>query len=207
MIPIPGPTEYLLTSFTSLVSNISALEQRPAVDQLEAQLNALNVLPPANMRAWIRAWDAVKKYIGQVSQMYGYFQGYVRGAPGSAVAPESLSDFAASVVTQNQRPKDGSLEAMLAEFHASVVAVPAAGDAKANTSDSLFRFLMKRLEEVRVSSIYQNNFGFGGRYRRYLSAYLAVNPIERAGCHSGKKFTGEVINVERKFIIVLKCYR
>jgi hypothetical protein len=139
---LPGAAEYILQSFGALTTNLSALEANLNVGQTEGQLNTLHITPPINMRAWVRAWDSVKKYIGQVNQMYAYFQGYVRDPSG--VAAESLSDFAASVT--ESRLKDSSLEQMLAEFHTAVLS----SDSKSNQSDhtSIFNFLRKRLEEV-----------------------------------------------------------
>jgi hypothetical protein len=128
------------------VGNLSALERQLNVSQVEAQLNTLDISPPPNMRAWIRVWDSVKKYIGQVGQMYTYFQGYVRSP--ATVVPESLNDFAASVT--ESRLKDNSLEKVLAEFHTTVLA---AAGSKASESEHLFSFLRKRLDEVRPAAL------------------------------------------------------
>ena len=138
-----GPTEHILRSFAPITANISGLEQGLSVSQVEAQLNNLQIAPPPNMRAWVRAWDSVKKYIGQVGQMYAYFQGYVRSPAG--VATESLSDFAASV-TQS-RLKDSSLEQMLGEFHTTVQST---GSKSNESQQHLFKFLRERLDEVRL---------------------------------------------------------
>jgi hypothetical protein len=146
------PTQHILSSFATIVSNISALAQQLNVGQLEADLNTLRLAPMANMHAWNRAWDSVKKYIGLVAQMYGHFQGFVRGLDDSVAGPENLRAFALSVIKDKNVGKDSSLETALEAFHAAVqnaAASGAAGVAKANVSEHLFTFLRQRLEEVR----------------------------------------------------------
>ena len=66
---------------------------------------------------WIRYWDEVRKYIGQVGQVYTYFVNYVDN-PADSVG-NGLNDYVTSLAMPVN--KQSSLQAMLTDLHRTVI--------------------------------------------------------------------------------------
>jgi len=124
------PVVQILKSFQTVLLHIEDVERVTEASRVESQLNNLEISPLQTMREWIRYWDNLRKYIGQIGQLFSYFRGYVQNPDTSSKV--SLNDFVSSLV--EKRVMDGSLTNMLDTFHGLVV--------RQQTNDSsLFHFL------------------------------------------------------------------
>ena len=134
------PVVQILKSFVNIKDQIEEFEMSMKGTAVESQLNNLLISPAESMRSWIRYWDTLRKYIGQVGQLYTYFQSYV-DQPESA-DKSSLNDFVSSMV--ETKISESSLKNMLNAFHQTVLRLDA--------NSTLFSFLYNSFQKVGYNS-------------------------------------------------------
>lgn len=133
------PVSKILRSFIKLKSQIETVERNTEGSLVESQLNTLDIYPVETMRVWIRYWDSIRKYVGQIGQFYSYFQRFVEDPEKSSLS-SSLNDFASSMV--ESKNKESSLENMLRTFHKLAIR-------QDEENSTLFSFLEQIFVEVR----------------------------------------------------------
>jgi len=123
------PVVQILKSFQPVLAEMEQLEGRTEGSVVETQLNNLDVRPADTRQVWVRYWDAVRKYIGQVGQLFTYFRGYVQQP--EQISAGNINDFVSSLVQTSV--KERSLSNMLHTFHTTVI--------RQETNFTLFSFL------------------------------------------------------------------
>jgi len=111
------PVIKIIKSFRNIKEQVQQLQQHSDFDGIEAQLNHLQIQELEEKGDWIRYWDEVRKYIGQVGQLYTYFVNYVDN-PADSV-DNGLNDFVTSLAMSVT--KQSSLQAMLTDLHRTVI--------------------------------------------------------------------------------------
>ena len=130
------PVVQILKSFQRLLDGLEKVEKMTEGSRVESQLNSLDISPLETMREWIRYWDTIRKYVGQISQLFSHFRAFVHKPDTSSKV--SLGEFVSSLV--ETRVQETSVDSMLSTFHSLVI--------RQDKGSSLFAFLEQIFSEV-----------------------------------------------------------